>query len=270
MQTVTYGHGTENDFLLLFDEQNQFDVQPERIANLCSRTGSVGRPGADGLIRITRNATGKNWFMDYRNSDGSLAEMCGNGIRVMARYLVDRGHQGAGIFAIDTRDGLKYLAVPEVGEISVNMGKVLDLSDVDGTATILQSGNEWKSFNINVGNPHAVAIISDLAQVGDLTTAPGAIPDDIYPEGVNIEFAQIIGDNEVLMRVYERGSGETRSCGTGICAVALAANVYSKRSLPAKWIINPPGGRLTVELDPHSNATLTGAAVILQDFEVEI
>lgn len=85
-------------------------------------------------------------------------------------------------FAIDTRDGLKYLAVPESGEISVNMGKVLDLSDVDGSATILQSGNEWKSFNINVGNPHAVAIISDLAQVGDLASAPGVTPDDVYPE----------------------------------------------------------------------------------------
>jgi diaminopimelate epimerase len=208
--------------------------------------------------------------MDYRNADGSLAEMCGNGIRVMARYLVDRGHQGAGIFAIDTRDGLKYLAVPESGEISVNMGKVLDLSDVDGSATILQSGHEWKSFNINAGNPHAVAIISDLDQVGDLTAAPVVLPDDIYPDGVNIEFVEITSDNEVQMRVYERGSGETRSCGTGICAVALAANIYSKRSLPAKWIVNPPGGRLTVELDPHSNATLTGAAVILQDFEVEI
>ena len=270
MQTVTYGHGTENDFLLLFDEQNKFDLSPERIATLCSRSGSIGRPGADGLIRITRNATGKNWFMDYRNADGSLAEMCGNGIRVMARYLVDRGHQGAGIFAIDTRDGLKYLAVPESGEISVNMGKVLDLSDVDGSATILQSGNEWKSFNINVGNPHAVAIISDLDQVGDLTAAPVVLPDDIYPDGVNIEFVEITGDNEVQMRVYERGSGETRSCGTGICAVALAANIYSKKPLPAKWIVNPPGGRLTVELDPHSNATLTGAAIILQDFEVEI
>jgi diaminopimelate epimerase len=150
------------------------------------------------------------------------------------------------------------------------MGKVLDLTDVDGSATIAQSGHEWESLNINVGNPHAVAFISDLAQVGDLTSAPGVTPDDVYPEGVNIEFAQIIGENEVQMRVYERGSGETRSCGTGICAVALAANIYQKRSLPAKWIINPPGGRLTVELDPHSNATLTGAALILQDFEVEI
>ena len=205
MQTVTYGHGTENDFLLLFDEQNKSDLSPERIATLCSRSGSIGRPGADGFIRITRNATGKNWFMYYRNADGSLAEMCGNGIRVMARYLVYRGHQGAGIFAIDTRDGLKYLAVPESGEISVNMGKVLDLSDIDGSATILQSGHEWKSFNINVGNPHAVAIISDLDQVGDLTAAPVVLPDDIYPDGVNIEFVEITGDNEVQMRVYERG-----------------------------------------------------------------
>jgi diaminopimelate epimerase len=148
------------------------------------------------------------------------------------------------------------------------MGKVLDLTDVDGSATILQSGNEWKSFNINVGNPHAVAFISDLAQVGDLTSAPGVTPDDVYPEGVNIEFAQIIGENEVQMRVYERGSGETRSCGTGICAVALAANIYQKRSLPAKWIINPPGGRLEVSIDGHSNATLTGPAVLVRDVDI--
>lgn len=270
MQTVTYGHGTENDFLLLFDEHNQISVSPETISTLCSRAGKVGRPGADGLIRITKNASGKNWFMDYRNADGSLAEMCGNGIRVMARYLVDRGHHSSGIFAIDTRDGLKYLAVPDHGEISVNMGKVIDISEIDGSATISQNGNHWSSVNINVGNPHAVAIISDLAQVGDLSKEPGTNPDDIYPDGVNIEFAQIVGENEVIMRVFERGSGETKSCGTGVCAVALAANMHQKQSLPAKWIVNPPGGRLTVELDPHSNATLTGAAILLQDFEVEI
>ena len=116
---ATYGHGTENDFVVLFDPEDEHELTPEQVARICDRTTGIG---ADGTIRIIKR-DGK-WFMDYRNSDGSLAEMCGNGIRVMARYLVERGHQGEGIFAINTRAGMKYLAVPAVDDIAVNIGGI--------------------------------------------------------------------------------------------------------------------------------------------------
>ena len=117
----TYGHGTENDFVLIFDPENQIAITEQEIAAICNRTSGIG---ADGLIRITKS-DGK-WFMDYRNADGSIAEMCGNGIRVMAKYLVMRDIQPEGIFAIDTRAGIKHLRVPRDGDISVNMGHVTD------------------------------------------------------------------------------------------------------------------------------------------------
>ncbi len=113
----TYGHGTENDFVLIFDPNDENNISSKQTAAICNRETGIG---ADGLIRIIKRAD--KWFMDYRNADGSIAEMCGNGIRVMARYLVDRGHQTSGIFSINTRDGAKYLACPDAGDISVNLG----------------------------------------------------------------------------------------------------------------------------------------------------
>jgi diaminopimelate epimerase len=257
---ATYGHGTENDFVLLFDPEDEHELTPEQVARICDRTTGIG---ADGTIRIIKR-DGK-WFMDYRNSDGSLAEMCGNGIRVMARYLVERGHQGEGIFAINTRAGMKYLAVPAVDDIAVNMGGI---HEVYGEITVTVGDKSWTGYNINVGNPHAVVFVDDLADAGDLKSPPIVEPADEYPDGVNVEFVKFLENGELAMRVHERGSGETRSCGTGICAVALAATLKTKKSLPSHWVINPPGGRLTVDIDPHSNATLTGPALLIADHDI--
>lgn len=260
--TLTYGHGTENDFLLLLDEADQIHVAPETIARLCNRSSGIG---ADGFIRMVRK--NEIWFMDYRNSDGSLAEMCGNGIRVMARYLVDHELLAPGLFPIDTRAGKKFLAVPERGEISVNMGKVEEIPD---EVTIIQNGYEWQALHIEVGNPHAVAFVQSLDQVGSLANAPVISPEDAFPEGTNVEFVEILNENEVRMRVHERGSGETRSCGTGVCAVALAATLHRGKRVPARWTVHVPGGTLTVEIDGHSNAVLTGPAVLLREHEVTL
>ena len=258
--TASYGHGTENDFLLIFDPAQEISLTEEIVKNLCNRNSGIG---ADGVIRITQ-PDGK-WFMDYRNSDGSLAEMCGNGIRVMARYLVVNGHQGEGLFPINTRDGAKYLRVPMEGDISVNMGQVSDEGDI---VTVLQNSQSYSARHISVGNPHAVAFLDDLDQVGSLSSAPQISPDDVFPEGVNIEFVEIASTETLLMRVHERGSGETRSCGTGTCAVALAATIHTKGRLPARWVIKPPGGTLIVDIDAHSNATLTGPAVLIKDYDI--
>ncbi len=258
---ATYGHGTHNDFLIFFDPEDQLTISAHQVAALC---GEVTGFNTDGIIRIVKGDDGK-WFMDYRNADGSIAEMCGNGIRVMARYLVAKGHQREGIFAIDTRAGIKHLRVPAEDDISVNMGKVYDESE-EVKASV--NGVTYSGFNINVGNPHAVVFTDDLSQLGSLDLAPTVSPDTSYPEGVNVEFVELLPGHEAKMRVHERGSGETQSCGTGTCAVALAATMKSGESLPSRWVIYPPGGRLVVDIDPHSNATLTGPAVILDDHDV--
>lgn len=260
--TLTYGHGTENDFLLLLDEADQIEVSTSDIARLCNRKEGIG---ADGFIRIIKKDG--LWFMDYRNSDGSLAEMCGNGIRVMARYLVDHKLQGAGLFPIDTRDGKKFLAVPESGDISVNMGKVSEISD---EFEVTQNGHQWSGLHIEVGNPHAVVFVDSLDQVGSLANPPIVTPEDSFPDGTNVEFVEVLSDSEVRMRVHERGSGETRSCGTGVCAVALATTLHRQKKLPAKWVVHVPGGTLKVEIDGHSNAVLTGPAVLVREHQVTL
>jgi len=257
---ATYGHGTENDFVVIFDPLEELSLSPEQVASMCNRTSGIG---ADGVIRITR-PDGK-WFMDYRNADGSLAEMCGNGIRVMARYLVANGHQGEGLFPIQTRDGAKFLRVPADGDISVNMGQVNDEGDVVSVAV---NDHTYSARHISIGNPHAVAFLDDLDTVGSLDCAPVVTPASVYPEGVNVEFVEIESPDTVIMRVHERGSGETRSCGTGTCAVALAATIHTRGRLPARWIIKPPGGTLIVDIDGHSNATLTGPAELIKDYDV--
>ena len=268
---ATYGHGTHNDFVILFDPEDQLTISAPQVAAMCNRATGIGVSsssattiGADGMIRIIKGDGGK-WFMDYRNADGSLAEMCGNGIRVMARYLVAKGYEREGIFAIDTRAGIKHLRVPADDDISVNMGKVYDESE-SVTATV--NGVTYQGFNINVGNPHAVVFTDELSTLGSLEVAPEVSPQSSYPEGVNVEFVEILTGHEAKMRVHERGSGETQSCGTGTCAVALAATMQSGESLPSRWVIYPPGGRLVVDIDGHSNATLTGPAELLYDYDV--
>jgi diaminopimelate epimerase len=256
----TYGHGTENDFVIIFDPENEISISASQVAAICNRNSGIG---SDGLIRITKS-DGK-WFMDYRNSDGSIAEMCGNGIRVMAKYLVTRDIQPEGIFAIDTRAGIKHLRVPRDGDISVNMGHVTDVvEEIEAS----NNGYTWSGYNINVGNPHAVVFVNSMDDIGSLADAPVVSPASSYPEGVNVEFVEILPNFEAKMRVHERGSGETRSCGTGTCAVALAATLKTNGKLPSRWTIYPPGGRLIVDIDGHSNATLTGPAVILEDHDL--
>ena len=265
---AAYGHGTHNDFVLVYDPDNQISISSAETARICNRETGIG---ADGLIRIVKRDSnngnnGKVWFMDYRNADGSLAEMCGNGIRVMAKYLVQNGYQPEGIFPIDTRDGIKHLRTPAEGDITVNMGQVVDEGDEVTAGT---DSGLWKGYHISTGNPHAVVFVEDLDAVGSLKHPPVVRPKELYPDGVNVEFVQFTGDHVVKMRVHERGSGETQSCGTGVVAVAMAAAKHNRESLPSKWEVNPPGGRLYVEIDAHSNGILTGPAVIVKEVDIE-
>ncbi len=217
------GHGTHNDFVVLPDLDGTVhgDLTPDVVAALCDRRGGLG---ADGVLRVLRGDVdgGADWFMDYRNADGSVSEMCGNGIRVFARYLATAGLVDVGGLTaplpIDTRDGIKLVTFCEDGEISVDMGN----PKVAGDVTVSVEGRAMPARKVDMGNPHAVVVVDDLAAVGALDRSPYFCSAE-YPDGVNIEFVVDMGDRHLAMRVFERGSGETWSCGTGACAVVAAA-----------------------------------------------
>ncbi len=246
------GHGTENDFLVVDDPGGTTELGPDLISAMCDRHAGVG---ADGVLAVVR--TGDRWFMDYRNADGSPAETCGNGIRVFARYLADSGHVDAnGRLEVDTRDGVKQVTYCPDGEISVDMGVVEAADEVRIALRDLKTS----ATRVDSGNPHAVAFVADLASV-DLSVAPMFDPAD-FPDGVNVELVVRRGPHHVQMRVHERGVGETRSCGTGACAVAAALHAGDASPLPAEYLVDVPGGRLTVTLDEAGHAHLKGPAAL--------
>ena len=212
------------------------------------------------------------WFMDYRNADGSIAEMCGNGVRVFARYLVHAGLVGPGPIAVATRAGVReVLIAPDgpdgtPGDVTVGMGTAL-LPGPDGIE-VRVGERHWPARNVNMGNPHAVVFVADLAEAGDLFQAPLVAPGAVYPEGVNVEFVVERGERHVAMRVHERGSGETRSCGTGACAVAVAAARRdgvdpAVTGEPVSYTVDLPGGRLVITEHPDGRVEMTGPAVIV-------
>jgi diaminopimelate epimerase len=263
------GHGTENDFVLLPDPagavHGELTAQQmaQRVRALCDRRAGIG---GDGVLRVVR-ASGPaspgspEWFMDYRNADGTLSEMCGNGIRLFVRYLVDEGlADGSRPIPVDTRDGVKTLSVH--GDlITVDMGtpKVL------GETTVAADGVTWAARHIDTGNPHAVAFVSNLDEPGALLEPPTHDP-AVYPEGVNVEFVLRREHRHIAMRVHERGSGETRSCGTGACAAAVATAVATgdrPDGSDVAYRVDVPGGTLTVTWTVDDRVLLTGPAVIV-------
>jgi diaminopimelate epimerase len=259
------GHGTENDFVLLPDLDGTVhgELTESRVRALCDRRAGIG---GDGVLRVVRATGGEAaWFMDYRNADGSPSEMCGNGIRVFVRYLVDAGlANGAAPIAVDTRDGVKVLTL-DGDLIAVDMGTPKVLGDTTvGVDTVT-----WAARHIDMGNPHAVAFVSSLTEIGPLLEPPRHDP-AVYPDGVNVEFVVRRGERHVAMRVHERGSGETRSCGTGACAAMVAAAVAAGDRPAAKeeqsdvaYRVDVPGGTLTVTWTADDRVLLTGPAVIV-------
>jgi diaminopimelate epimerase len=232
--TYWKGHGTENDFVLLPADA---ELTPGRVAALCDRRAGIG---GDGVIRVVRQDG--RWFMDYWNSDGSLSEMCGNGVRVYALHLREE-HGATFPLEVGTRDGVKVLSESALG-FSADMGSPRVL----GETSVSVGDRTWPAVHVDMGNPHAVAFVDDLDDAGPLHDAPGHDP-AVYPEGVNVEFVVRRGPRHVAMRVHERGSGETRSCGTGACAVMVAAALADGAVLPATYRVDVPGGTLEVTLD---------------------
>ena len=263
------GHGTENDFVVLLDRENVLDPTPDDVRWLCDRRAGVG---GDGLLRavLARHVPEWDgdpglWFMDYRNADGSVAQMCGNGARVFVRYLLDEGLASGPDVDVATRAGLKPVSVLVDGRVRVGMGTVrVDPGTVRVTTT---DGSAFDATPVDVGNPHAVSFVPAVGDI-DLVRAPGWDPEAAFPEGVNLEFVEPLGERHVAMRVFERGVGETRSCGTGTVAVAAADRVRTGAG-DGTWTVDVPGGQVEVEL-VGDQAYLTGPAVLVAHGEVSL
>lgn len=266
--SFTKGHGTGNDFVLFADPDGLVDLDADDLAALADRHFGVG---GDGVIRAVRSAhlpegaaalaedPAAEWFMDYHNADGSPAEMCGNGIRVYGSYLLDQGLLDLAVgetVAIGTRGGVRALTRTADG-FEVDLGPFV----VAGDAMVAAQGLhvDRPGLAVGVGNPHVVVALADDAELDalDLCTAPVVTP--VPPDGVNVEFvvpAEPLvqgGVGRIRMRVHERGSGETLSCGTGAAAAALATRHWAGDAAPDAWSVDVPGGTVGVRVVPTAN-----------------
>jgi diaminopimelate epimerase len=269
------GHGTENDFVIIQDRESMMHLGEAEVRAICDRHAGIG---ADGLLRAVKakhidswDGDGELWFMDYRNADGSIAEMCGNGLRVFARYLVDEGLASGPTVSIATRAGLLDATLFRDGRVRVSMGPAT-VREASVTVTT-SAGDTYPATSVDVGNPHAVSFEDDLAEV-PLLSAPSVEPADEFPTGVNLEFVRTLGERHIAMRVFERGVGETRSCGTGTVAAAAATARrdgvdVSRADAPVSYRVDVLGGTVEVELGPEQTF-LTGPAVIVAHGELSL
>jgi diaminopimelate epimerase len=251
--------------VILSDPDGDLALTAEFVARLCDRHFGVG---GDGVLRVVRTAVAgpdaqeqqAEWFMDYRNADGTLAEMCGNGVRVFAKYLLEEGLAAGPELAVATRAGTRLVRAEADGQFTVDMGAAVVLGD-----GVAQAGDQQLAgLAISVGNPHLACMIDQPVAAVDLTDPLVLAPAELTG-GANVEVIRPVGDHEIEMRVHERGSGLTLSCGTGAVAAAVAAAVAvgewpAGPGLP--WTVHVPGGKLAVT--PSGTASLlTGPADIV-------
>lgn len=256
------GQGTGNDFVLLMDKVGQLDLSEAEIRKICNRNFGIG---ADGLIiaRPTRGSEvaellneepAAEWFMDYRNQDGSKAEMCGNGIRVFARYLLEHGlvsFEAGSTLPIATRAGIKDLTQTATG-FAVDLG-TWRISEEEVLVKSYGLKVARPGLHVNLGNPHVVVALADLTELEalDLHRAPELDPP--AQDGANVEFVvpsdPLIDEGvaSLTMRVHERGVGETLSCGTGVAAAAIAIRHWAG-GIQNNWCVSVPGGELAVKM----------------------
>ncbi|MEY4322032.1 MAG: hypothetical protein RL167_760 [Actinomycetota bacterium] len=284
----TKGHGTGNDFVLYLDPDGALPLTPGQIAKICDRHFGIG---ADGVIRVIKSQSlpegaaileaepEAEWFMDYYNADGSTAEMCGNGTRVFARYLTEKGLVELGdgeTLSIGTRAGVKDIQRNLAG-FAVDMGRWRLASEALVSAANLSVARP--GLGINVGNPHVVVALAEPAELEQLDLNQAPTLDPAPSHGANIEFVVPAepmikdGTGHISMRVFERGVGETLSCGTGIVAAALATRHWAGASAPNQWSVAVPGGTLGVRMfatEEGEHVGLSGAAVLVYDGELDL
>ncbi|MGV9714168.1 diaminopimelate epimerase [Gordonia sp. NPDC003424] len=283
-QRFVKGHGTQNDFVILTDPAADLDLTDSYVSALCDRRRGVG---ADGLLRVVRSAAlvergllphlpagvaPDDWFMDYRNADGSIAEMCGNGVRVFAHYLRATELILDDEFTVGSRAGGRPVTVHSHdavhADVTVQMGAVR----IDGESTVRIGDDLYRGLMIDVGNPHLACVVADLTgdDLAAVDFALGVELDaDAFPHGANVEIvtppgpADAAGRLPSAMRVFERGVGETRSCGTGLVA-AGAAILAAADQTTGTLQITVPGGRVEVGITP-AGATLRGPSMLVAD-----
>lgn len=289
--TVFKGHGTENDFVLVPDLDGELDLGADLVRALCDRRAGVG---ADGVLRVVRTAamgpvTGgpgvdapsgdgpAEFFMDYRNADGSVAEMCGNGLRVFLRYLIESGLAGPGPVAVGTRGGVRTAWAETDGQITADLGRA-GFPDVAPDVYLPGWPAPRRGVSVSMPNPHVVVEMPDAADLAalDLGAAPRVDPG--RPDDQNVEFFCRLDPRHIAMRVHERGVGETRSCGTGIAAAALVAmgavatgavaTGATGASVPPPWRVDVPGGTCLVRVGADGGVRLTGPAVLVGRLEL--
>lgn len=293
------GHGTGNDFVIAPDVDGSLLLSEQQVRLLCDRHRGIG---GDGVLRVVHVALDPEaqrlvdraatldpdgarpeWFMDYRNADGSLAEMCGNGVRVFAQYLAETGLAGGAAadatgFPVITRGGVvrvRHAERPELGgpqsepaRWTVQMGRAKAL---DAAPSVRVGEGTWDALAaLEIPNPHVVVRLpdADAVQALDLSRAPAVSP--ALPDGQNVEFIALTGPRRIAMRVHERGVGETLSCGTGICAAAVAmAAACGEPTGGAPWLVDVPGGTCEVLLREDGGVELTGPAVLVAELSVD-
>jgi diaminopimelate epimerase len=272
-------HGTGNDFVMIEDLADRLDLQPAAIASLCDRRRGVG---ADGLIRIAP-AEAADFFMDYYNAEGAPAEMCGNGIRCLAKYVYERGLTRHTELDVLTRAGMKHLVLDvadgTVRSVTVDMGppaferqSIPMAGDPAGTfigQPFIAGDRTYVATALSMGNPHVVLFLGpneDLASVDVAGIGTTVEHDPAFPNRTNVEFVKAVA-GRVDLRVWERGVGETMACGTGACAAVVACSLAGRTERVAPVIF--PGGRLEVSWREDDRAFLTGPAVCVYDGELD-
>ena len=272
-------HGIGNDFVMLADPDDGLTLTPELVRELADRRFGIG---GDGVIRVAPGKDGAELFMDYVNSDGSIGEMCGNGIRCLALFAREEGLTTSDELKVETRAGIKVVSA-EGERVRVDMGAPIFSAgeipviagDQDPLRLKVQPGpgfDEVELLCVSMGNPHAVMFVDDPAQAPVLTLGPALETAREFPNKTNVEFARVDSPSHVTMRVWERGAGETLACGTGACAVAVAARLVG--GTEEEVTVSLPGGDLQVEwsgsLETEAPVFLTGPAVRVFDGEIEI
>jgi len=259
--------GLGNDFIIVNNMDGSLMLNPEQIAQLCNRNFGIG---ADGFIQA-RPSPVADFFMAYYNSDGSLAEMCGNGIRCYAKYLVDEWLTNCKTLDIETRAGVKTLdlicddgtaigAKVDMGEPILEAVKIPVRSDneqfIDQPLTI--DDTTVQATCVSMGNPHCIVFVDDLKTAPVQTLGPRIETSEYFPQKTNVEFVQVIGRNEIALRVWERGCGETLACGTGACATLVACVLNGKTDRSAT--VHLPGGDLYITWDENNHIFMEGPA----------
>lgn len=289
MVAFTKGHGTGNDFVIIEDADGALDLTPHQVQALCDRNFGVG---ADGVLRVVRSAAvaegaavlaeepAAEWFMDYRNADGSIAEMCGNGIRVFAHYLLRSGLaslEAGETLPIGTRVGVRDVLRSETG-YQVDLGR-WHLAGSEPLARAAGLAVARPGLGLDVGNPHVVVALASDEELAGLDLNPTPILDPAPVSGANVEFVvpgePLVRDGigHVRMRVHERGVGETLSCGTGVAAAALAVRHWAGARAPHQWKVEVPGGTLGVRMfaaEDGEHVAISGPAQLVYRGEIDL